>query len=429
MLTVEIHQEQIPNAFREFASLIGERVWLEQATRLEAETRRNPFLNDYLRTQNRLVFSLAKCSQAAREHGGQLPWSLTGKKFLEAHAFIAQAIALIEAARKVSRKRSSSLIARIRDALRYSSAIFALQLEFRAATHFLRRGHSVYFPELGSGTERYDLLIETLGSRGLEVECKATTVDKGRKIHRQEAIELRHAAFPVIERLGQSLNSGLALVVTVPERLPEKLDTLLEGLQTACLTRTGCTLMDGTQIRVIDFDVAELEPLERPLSARSLSAIERISESRNRELTVYRHAGGRGIVVMVLQSAQPDSMLHEVFATMADAAGRQLTGTRPGMLMSSFEELSADCLRRLVEDEGKGGEYSPLTQETSAFLSREDFPYVVGVSFLSWPDWRENAEYHEEGGVSFHFPKRSSPFWKDDFSGMFGADPRILGLN
>lgn len=427
VFTVEIRQEEIPSVFRRFCDVVGEYAWLDHADHIDAEIRRNPLLQEYLPAQNSLVLALTQCSRASAANGNRLPLELTDNPWIfEAHMFAIQTLGLIDAARKFSNKRANTLISRIRDAFRYPTAIQALQLEARVATHFVRLGQTVRFPELGSGGERFDLLVESLGPKGLEIECKAVTHDKGRKIHRDEAFEFYHLAFPTIRAIASGLKSGLAVVVTIPGRMPspDRLELLVQAVGHQVLTGQSGLLNDGTQVRLIDFQPEELGELTRPPSAKSRAAVARITGTNNRECIIYQEAGKAGVVVLILQSAQADSMLHEVFATLAESAARQLTGSRAGAFIGGFQGLGRKALLDTALSEGKGGVYSPLSWEVSRFLERPEFPHVVGVGFLSAPENSELPDEKAPKGVAYYFPKSNSSLWHSDFSGMFGNEPR-----
>lgn len=427
MFTVEIRQEAIPSVFRRFCDVIGERAWLDHATHISTEIKRNPFLREYLPAQNSLVLALTQCSSASAANANRLPLELTGDPLMfEAHMFAFQTLGLIDAARQLSDKRADMLISRIRDALRYPTAIQALQLEARVATHFVRLGQTVRFPELGSGNERFDLLVESLGPNGLEIECKAVTHDKGRKIHRSEVFEFYRLAFPMIQTVARDLASGLAVVVTVPGRMPspDGLEALVQAVGHQLFLGQSGPLQDGTQVRLIDFQPKELGELTRPPSAKSKAAVARITGTDNRECIIYQAEGKAGVVVMILQSAQADSMLHEVFATLAESAARQLTGKRAGAFIGGFQGLGREALLDIALGEGQGGVYSPLAWAASRFLERPEFPHVVGVGFLSAPESMELPDERAPKGAAYYFPKPTSSFWHGDFSGMFGHVPR-----
>ncbi len=430
-LSAEVRQEDLPKIFRRFSEVIGERAWLDQAVQIELRMQLNPFLAEYLESQHSLVFALKRLSEASASSGGTMPWAITAEpNLMESFVFASQMLELIEGARRVAPRYAELLVDRVRDALRYSTAVQALQLEARVATHYTRLGHTVRFPELGGGKEKFDLLIESLGSNGLEIECKAITKDKGRKIHREEALEFLNLAVPRLKNLSTGLIAGLGVVVTIPKRMPSTED--LESFANAVLDQVfigkSGVLGDGTHVRVLDFDPVDIGPMNGVATLENMKAVGRITGTTNRECVVYREPGSSGVVVMVIQSAQPDSMLHEVFATLADSAGNQLSGNRGGAFIGGLEGLSREALLRVAMGDRQSGVPSHLAWEVSKFLRGEEFPHVVGVGFLSAPDYAGSIDVNSAQGVAYYFPRSASPFWHPDFSGMFGDDPPKLPL-
>lgn len=430
MLSTELHQERVPQLFAEFRALIGEESWLSAAARMASDAERWPYLRDYLQSQYRVVLQLCECSMAADANGGRLPWALTdGALPIETFVFASQVIDLVLAARRRSNKRANILIARVREAFREPRMLQAMQLEAQVATHFLLGGYRVTFPELGSGAEKYDLLIEDLGPAGLELESKMITRDKGRKIH---LVESRHVLCPLLSSplmlaCASQLRRGLAVRITVPNRLPKDLEAFRTAIAQQVLSGRSGSLVEGTAVRLIDFDVADLGTLTQPPSQQAIGFIEKLTGSRNSHRAIQRSAGATGVLVLTLDSAEPDSMLHETFATFADSAGRQLTGKRPGAFMASFEGIGARAMLDLAESGGAQGNHSALAWRASEFLESSDTPHIVGVGFLSEPDYG-SAEAAMRG-VSYWIPKPVSAFWDPAFRGLFSKipGPRAFG--
>jgi len=428
MLSRDLEQAKIPEIFASFSAFVGEDVWLEQVSAVYREINARPPLAEYLLEQNRVIFALAKCTIAARQNRGRLPWSLTADpNFLEAFVFAWRVTQLAAAARQLSKKRHSIFAKRVREALRAPQKLRAMQMEATVATHFVAAGRRVLFPELGSGSETYDLLVEDLGPAGLEIECKVVTVDKGRKIHVAESKELLTllAALPCIQHAARFGKGGLAVRVTLPKRLPDRVhwEPFCKAISTNILSGRSMPTPDGTQIRLFDFDPIILGRLETPVSPTTRRAIESITGAVNKHLMFFRPSDNAGgIVVIILDSEQPDSMLHELFDTFADAAGRQLTGRRPGALFATFEGITAQQLGELGTMPAQTGEHSALEWKASAFLESTPLPHVVGAGFLSDPDY-SSAE-SVRGGTGFWVPKPVSSHWHWSFSGIFGRDPR-----
>jgi hypothetical protein len=66
-----------------------------------------------------------------------------------------------------------------------------------------------------------------------------------------------------------------------------------------------------------------------------------------------------------------------------------------------------------------------LALKVSRFLAAEHRDHVVGVVFFSRSDLLPAADgLVDSGGTAYYFPKRESPFWHDDLSGLFGKPPR-----
>jgi hypothetical protein len=426
-----LHQSRIPAIFDEFKRFVGGKIWLDRAEVIGQRIFDNPLMGSHLYEQNRVVLSLAKCSAVAAKNKNILPWSVTEDfNLLETFVFMWRSVQLIHAAEKISNKRASILVARIREALREPHMLKAMQLEATVATHFVVAGCRVLFPELGSGKEKFDLLVEDLGSAGLEIECKLVPYNKGRKVHREEAREFlsRLMNVKLIRTLMSSINNGFAIRVTVPTRLSEVgFDYLLDETVRLLLTGRSGTLADGTVVRLFDFDRCEVEPLTDPPSKKTQETVRHLLGSTNSHYSICTPGNGDGgVLILAIDSARPDSMLHELFDTYAESAGRQLTGRRAAALMSTFEGLSKDQLSSISYEEGADGNYSALAWHASEFLERIEFPHVVGVGFISEPDYTSAATV--SSGLAYWFPKKISPMWTDEFSGLFGLDPRRPSL-
>lgn len=152
-------------------------------------------------------------------------------------------------------------------------------------------------------------------------------------------------------------------------------------------------------------------------------AIEQITGTQNREAALLVGSNG-GILILIVQSFNNDSLLHEVFATLAEAAQRQLTRKRPGSLIAGFQGLRPEQLLGIANDESNGTP-SALAIQASEFLSSENLHHVVGVGFLSESNVHKSQDTDSSQGIAYYFPKRTSPLWHEDFSGLFGADPRL----
>ena len=90
------------------------------------------------------------------------------------------------------------------------------------------------------------------------MEVKSVSRDKGRKIHKRDALVFNHFVRERLEAVAQRLPAGLAAILTVPERLPapyRERQNLADHVRTAIVRGSGATLQDGSDIRLVDFDI------------------------------------------------------------------------------------------------------------------------------------------------------------------------------
>lgn len=427
MFIFQLVDREIPELFSQFEKLVSNRCWLDQEQAVGTEIARNSHLAEYLHEENELAIALSNCSRHAALNGGKLPLTLTREpEFYQAFQFAAQTLRLVEIARRYSPKRARSLVKRVQGTFADPQAVRGMQLEAAVATHFASLGHFISWPELEGSRETFDILVTDLGPVGLEIECKAITKDKGRQVHRREAIEFINMVEQPLRRLYQSLRSGLYAVVTLPTRMPSDKDSISELAALVArqiVTGTSETFPNGVDIRIGDFDVKTLGALQRSLSKENRKAIERITGTQNRESALLV-GSERGVLILVVQSITNDSFLRNVFDTLGSAGQRQLTRKRPGSLIAGFQGIRPDQLLGIANDESSGTP-SALAIGASDFLSSEDRQHVVGVGFLSESNIHKNQDADSAQGIAYYFPKRTSPLWHEDFSGLFGADPRL----
>jgi hypothetical protein len=127
----------------------------------------------------------------------------------------------------------------------------------------------------------------------------------------------------------------------------------------------------------------------------SRDRVDAITGTTNRQaLIVGRRSGGA--IVLVLQSAQDDSLLTYTFDTVSSSAKRQLSGQRAGMFLAGLDGLEAESLMDLAQQDGSGDQPpTALCVRVSEFLASQGRDHVVGVGFISKGGLRPAA-----GGVT-----------------------------
>lgn len=418
-LLTQMHTVGFPMTYRRFAELIGESHWRHHVGQMNAAIQGNPYSADHVRETHSVAFALDRYGDLLQQHG-QVPVGLAESRLLyPALAFASQVLSMVESSSPIEGER---MVKRVRNAIENPDAMQGVSLEMGVATHFARRGHTLQWPEmLGVGT--FDLLVTDLGASGLEVECKAITINKGRKIHRDDALALHALLIPQLDTIRQSMVTGLAVVLTIPSRLPSHVDeraALARSIVQQVYAAKSARLADGSDLRISEFSLSRMDPRVATDEALRRAFMEDVSGTKNRE-GVLLGGGGGGAIVFVVKSANDDQMLDKTFETLKDAAKRQLTRKRPGIVIAGFESVTSQQLISIAEQDNDPKQPpSGLMRHIQPFLGSANRTHVVGVGFLSCSDLApEQKGIVDSGGAAYFFPNRTSPLWSDDLSGLF----------
>lgn len=419
-MRVELYTGEIPSVFVRFKNLIGDHHWVKRVNLIKDEIRGNPFLRDYLFDENAIAIGLVLCSNLTQRYG-QIPVNTSDcRPIYPCMAFAGQVLSIIDMS---TANQARQLVRRIHGALKNPDDMRALQLELVTATHFTKRGHSVAWPEMdGSGT--MDLVISGLGPSGLEVECKSISEDKGRKVHKRGALDFYHLLAPKLNSVGNNLRVGLALVLTVDGRFPTAFKDrvqLARAVSKNLFSGRTVNELPGANLRVSEFDPSILGAIGSdgvPVITRA--AVDQITQTNNREAMIVGRKSG-GAVVFVVQSSGDDTLLPHVFDTLARSANKQLSKSRPGLFLVGLHGIEAESLISVAEqDFDLHQPPTALRWHVSDFLSGQSRDHVVGVGFISKSGLQpESAGSIASGGSAYVFPKKESPFWNDDFAGLF----------
>lgn len=417
MLATEMTTADVPAVYRRLASAIGPEHWQGAIGRQEEAIRLNHFLGDYLRSEYAIAYQLEKL-RTLEARLGSVPYeACNDRSIFPALAFAAQVLGVLNLCTK---KQARAFVRRVRTAFSSAENMHGLRLELQAATHFTRRGRQVLWHRANGGGS-FDLLVEDLGASGLEVECKSISDDKGRKIHRREAIEFWGGLWRDISGVAQNLRSGLAVVLTIPYRLPadpaDRTQLAQEVVTQIIAGNGGIRLNDGTDIRIQAFDHAPVDGAIADGRHALRRAIDEATGTDNREAVLYGTPAG-GLLAFVLQSAVPDDVLNQVFATLTESAANQFTMTRGALFWVALQGLDADQLMSVhVQDSDRGQQPTGLRRSVSDFLTAAP-EHVVGVVFGSRSGLlpREDGTT-DSGGATNFFLRDESPHWHPSFRG------------
>lgn len=420
MILTELHTAEIPDVYAKFASVVGEKHWKQRVAVLRQEIRGNAFLRDHLLRENAIAFQLDRLRELAAKHGRVPLWEVNNEELYPAASFAAQVLSFMDGSSKLLAEQFRR---RVHGAFKNPDDMRGLRLELMAATHFLRRGRQVSWPEM-TGEGNFDLLVSDVGPDGLEVECKSISVDKGRKIHKRESIDFFSLLHPFLKSTTAGLSSGLSATITVPARLPTSFrerQALAKEAAAAIFTGRSETLSNGCTVRIGDFDVASLGDIPNARSVQDVrAAVDSATGTSNRHSLIIGTSSG-GALALALQSAADDNFMDSVFDTVKDSASRQLSGRRGGMFLVGFQGITGAQLQSIAgQDEDSAQPATALRLGVSKFLSGAGRDQMVGVGFLS--ESGLTPVQHglvDSGGAAYYFPKRESPMWSEQFSGLF----------
>ena len=425
MLKVEIQTGEIPDVFARFRDVIEERYWLKRVKSIKDNIRGQFFLRNHLINENAIAFTLARCSDLVARYG-RIPMQETESRDLyPAISLAAQVLSIMDHS---SNKGADKLVRRMRGAFKNPDDMRAIQLEIMAATHFVLRGHSISWPEMeGLGT--FDLLVKDLGANGLEIECKSISEDKGRKIHRREALEFHHLVKPEFQTFSRNLQAGVSVVLTLSGRLPVlyiQKQELAKRVIGSVLASQNMVLDDGSDIRISEFDMRTLGIVEtKDGLIIPRESIDQVTATKNRESMILGNRNGA--IIFVLQSRQDDTMLKYVFDTVSESAKNQVSKIRPALFLVGLHGIEAENLLSIAQQD-----IDPMQPPTtlrvavSEFLAKQNRDHVIGVGFLSGGNLKSELNgVVKSGGSAYIFPKKESHFWHQDFSGLFSE--RELG--
>lgn len=420
-IATELHSVQIPEIYQRFAMTVDDSIWRKRVAIVNQEIRGNRFLAEYLKQENGVSMQLERLRVLFEKYGGRPLDEMNGYENYPAMKFAAQVLSILDTS---PRSFAEQFKRRVQGAFRNPNDMRALRLELSAATHFVKRGHKVSWPSLAK-VGSIDLYVEDIGPLGLEIECKSISEDSGRKIGKREVLDFYGLLWPSLLSIRQGLRVGLFAVLTLPARLPKSYSErkdLAKHFARHILNGRSVTLRDGTQIRVGEFDLSRLPQISdagiAPHEVRS--AIDDVTNTQNREVMLIGTRAG-GALALTVQSAADDSFMKTLFDTLSDSAGRQFTGIRGGMFFTGFQGLRGEQLLSIAgQDNDPGQPPTALRLAVSKFLSSNSREHIVGVGFVSESGLQPKADgIFESGGAAYYFPKRESPYWSEDYSGLF----------
>ena len=233
---------------------------------------------------------------------------------------------------------------RLRDAVNGAYGARPFAYEISIATHLMHKGWDVEFMDY-SGAARFDLLARQ-GTVEIEVECKSTSGDTGRKIHRQEVNRLADLLLPTTERLADIAGCH-RILVTIPDRLG-KSNEAISGIASVVASVAQQEGSASNELAHVEYTFDDIATWPQPWrDPKAKSFFEQRFGIPNANLLFHGRANFSVVAVMI-RSAKADRVV-EAIANAAKEAADQCSGTRPALLaLYLIDEISRPELQAML---------------------------------------------------------------------------------
>jgi hypothetical protein len=319
-ISVEATKYDLEPALNWLAAHVGGGV-KQRIRNYEKHTKRDPLLAEHFRRTYALEYALYNACKYRRSTG-RVP---KASEFDVLYAFAVPAMRIHERLLESARRPFEG---KLQDFVNGTYGARPFAYEIGIATHLMQKGWDVEFADL-CGSAQFDFLCR-LGNAEIEIECKTTSGDTGRKIHRQVVNRFADMLTPVTKALLDDACCHLLRII-IPDRLGKSQDELA-GL--VDLVRSG---IESGHIHDARGEVTywKENPTTWPEPMSYGDAVARdFFEKRfgtpNCHL-FYNGRPGHSIVGGSITSRKPD----KVVAALADEAvhaAKQCSGTRPAIV-------------------------------------------------------------------------------------------------
>jgi hypothetical protein len=337
---MRINTEALPNdidsAVDWISGLIGAAVD-KRVAGFEQQERTNPLLTSHFRNNFPLEFALAKVRKY-RKSTGRLP------KGDEYHALYSFLIPTHRIHGALPTEIKTPFEGRLRDAVNGVNGARPFAYEISIATHLMQKGWDVEFVDY-SGAARFDLLARR-GSVEIEVECKTTSGDTGRKIHRQEVNRLSDLLLPITQQVAREPGCH-RILITIPDRLGKSTQEL-SGIASVVASAAQQKGSASSELARVDYTFDGLDRWPEPGDPDLLPFFEQRFGVRNANL-LFQGKRDFCVTAVMIRSAKADSVVDTISAQAKEAAD-QCSGTRPALIaLHLIDEINSSDLQAMLK--------------------------------------------------------------------------------
>lgn len=376
-MITELMETDLPDVYDRFVGLFqGGKPWLKAVEKLQLQLKANPYSQFQTRRENRIAYGLALYDAGGLDSQDDEGWS----DVQHAMQFAAQICGVVDQAKGTVGQ--GAYIKRIHGAFANPAELRAIRFELLTAVTLYRQGAIIHWPEISGGSERFDILASVAGGVALEVECKSCSPDKGRAITEKSAAQFYPIMLRRLEAIATPGETTL-LKITIPKRLPtatQELEGLAEEVTAAILAGTDLAGSDGVKIDIRRYVTPLLPAGSDPMSINyvvNVKASEDFDGVQGHRVINYCPTTLRAICVEVC-SEQETGFFDAAWDTAKHAIQKQMTRTRPGVLVLRLEGMDKDALEQFSQEVP-----NPLAWFATKVLSDERHQHLACVAFIS----------------------------------------------
>jgi hypothetical protein len=334
-ISTEALPKDIDSAINWIGGLIGAAVD-KRVTGFEQQERTNPLLASHFRNNFPLEFALAK-ARKYRKSTGRLP---RGEEYDALYGFLIPTHRIHGA---LPPDVKMPFEGRLRDAVNGMNGARPFAYEISIATHLMQKGWDVEFIDY-SGAARFDLLARQ-GAVEVEVECKTTSGDTGRKIHRQEVNRLSDLLLPITQQIANEPGCH-RILITIPDRLGKSTQEL-SGIASVVASAVQQKASASSDLATVGYAFDGTDPWPEPEDPDVLSFFEKRFGVQNANL-LFHGRRNFSVVAVMIRSAKADSVVDTISAQAKEAAD-QCSGTRPALIaLHLIDEIDRSDLQTML---------------------------------------------------------------------------------
>jgi hypothetical protein len=251
---------------------------------------------------------------------------------------------------KLSPVGQKRLRGRLEDGAKGEYGFRPLAYEMTMASRLSRSGYDLECIDLEcidrEGQRRCDFLA-VKGDMAFEIECKTTSPDKGRKIHRKNLNLLSYELLPVAKQLLDSGGSHV-LRLTIPDRLEKNRSELVNLRNIVTLAvRDGASL---SHVGEAQYQVIKMERWPEPdrLESAARELLEKVYGSAGNRHIIAHLSPRYGLLAIGVESQRPDTVVETLADDIKDAAD-QCSRDRPAVIMIQLVEITPEELSELSQ--------------------------------------------------------------------------------